>query len=78
MRLLLGAHYEGAKKTAPAVPSEAGVHKVGNLPLHHAVVKRASEAVVKALLNAHPEGAKEKGDVRGPFFLTLLTLAPRD
>ena len=60
VRLLLDAHFEGAKK-------QAGVHKVGNLPLHYAVMNQAPAMAVRALLKAHPEGAKEKGDVCGPF-----------
>ena len=34
-----------------------------NLPLHYATKNGASEAVVQALFDAHPEGAKEKGQV---------------
>ena len=67
MRLLLGAHFEGAKKTASELPPEAGVHKVSYLPLHYAVMNQAPAMAVRALLKAHPEGAKEKGDVCGPF-----------
>ena len=37
----------------------------GELLLHWAVRNNASEAVVKALLAAHPDGAKEKDRVRG-------------
>ena len=37
----------------------------GNLPLHLAARGNTSEAVIKALLEAHPEGAKEKNHVRG-------------
>jgi len=33
------------------------------LPLHYAVTNKALETVVKALFEAHPEGAKEKGEV---------------
>lgn len=33
----------------------------GNLPLHYAVANQASEAVVKTLLEVHPDGAKVKG-----------------
>ena len=36
----------------------------GYLPLHWAANKEASEAVVRALLDAHPQGAKEKEKVR--------------
>ena len=42
------------------------------MPLHYAVMNEAPEEVVKALLEAHPEGAKEKGQVRAP----LSTLSP--
>ena len=46
--------------------------QVANLPLHYAVMNEAPEEVVKALLEAHPEGAKEKGQVRAP----LSTISP--
>ena len=36
----------------------------GNLPLHDAVLDQASEAVVAALLAAHPGAAEEKDKVR--------------
>ena len=35
---------------------------IGRLPLHDAAANKASDAVVQALLAAHPEGAKAKGD----------------
>ena len=36
----------------------------GYLPLHYAVMNKATdEAVIKAVFDAHPEGAKEKGQV---------------
>ena len=41
------------------------------LPLHFAAEKQASEAVVKALIAAHPEAAKEKDGVRDDFGLAL-------
>ena len=51
------------------------------LPLHHALEKLASEAVVAALLAAYPEAAKEKDEVSGraarptaPLPLPLRTL----
>ena len=37
----------------------------GRLPLHHALGKQASEAVVAALLAAYPEAAKERNEVSG-------------
>ena len=46
--------------------------QLGNLPLHYATMKETSKAVVKALFDAHPEGAKEKGQVCVP----LSTLSP--
>ena len=36
----------------------------GRLPLHDAVANNASEAVVKALLEAHPEAVRTEGPVR--------------
>ena len=36
----------------------------GQLPLHHAAQYSKSEAVIKALLDAYPGAAKEKGEVR--------------
>ena len=47
----------------------------GNLPLHYAVmnqakeivVNTAKEVVIKAVLDAHPDGAKEKGQVYWNF-----------
>ena len=45
----------------------AGKVQVGNLPLHYAIVNEAPAAVVKALFEAHPEGAKEKGQVYVPL-----------
>ena len=41
------------------------------LPLHWAVAKQASEAVVMALLAAHPGAAKEKNMVRPRYPRTL-------
>ena len=38
-----------------------------SLPLHVAARSQASEAVVEALLAAHPDAAKEKDWVRPPF-----------
>ena len=38
----------------------------GRLPLHYAAAKQASEAVVVALLAAHPGAAKEQNRVRQP------------
>ena len=35
----------------------------GNLPLHHAAKHKASEAVVRVLLDAHPNGATESNKV---------------
>ena len=36
----------------------------GNLPLHYAVMNHANEMVVTAVFEAHPDGAKDKGQVR--------------
>ena len=37
--------------------------QLGNLPLHYAVMNQASETVVRALFETHPDGAKETGEV---------------
>ena len=42
------------------------------LPLHVAAEYQASEAVVAALLAAHPGAAKEKAKVRPPFLHTAF------
>jgi len=44
----------------------------GVLPLHVAAGSHASEAVVAALLAAHPGAAKEKAKVRPPFLHTAF------
>ena len=48
-----------------------------NLPLHHAAMNKASETVIKALLDAYPKGAKEKGQVCGRGAPTPLNMFPR-
>ena len=46
----------------PAHPDAAKeMDSKGMFPLHYAAACQASEAVVLALLNAHPDAAKEKG-----------------
>jgi len=42
------------------------------MPLHFAARYQASEAVVLALLAAHPGAAKEKDEVRRPFLHTMF------
>ena len=37
--------------------------QLGNLPLHYAVMNQASETVVRALFETHPDGARETGEV---------------
>ena len=68
--------------TAPHTSSSHAFYPVslpcsqhGNLPLHYAVmnqakeivVNTAKEVVIKAVLDAHPDGAKEKGQVYWNF-----------
>ena len=48
----------------------------GLQPLHHAAGQRASEAVVAALLEAHPGAAKEKDRVRPPCLHIALSIGP--
>ena len=52
----------------------ATVLQYGMLPLHYAVERKASEAVVAALLAVHLGAAKEKDNVRPP---RILRAAPR-
>ena len=63
--------------SAPSVPRRAAcaralsltwrrAEQAGRLPLHYAAANQASEAVVKALLEAHHGAAKEKTNVRPP------------
>ena len=50
-----------ATRASPARPSSRSQN--GRLPLHFAAWKQASDAVVSALLVAHPEAAKAKDNV---------------
>eukprot|EP00964_Phaeocystis_antarctica_P001677 scaffold876_cov68-Phaeocystis_antarctica.AAC.11 len=46
----------------------------GDLPLHNAVQHQASEVVVRLLLSAYPNGAKDKGRVCALPFHSCLEL----
>ena len=59
--------------------SGAPCSQLAKLPLQYAAASLASEAVVQALLYAHPEAAQAKDKVRPPFYTApIFSYVDRD